>query len=155
MIQEPEHIELLDKQAVTVYLQGGIVSDVKTSGNIEVVVYDYDIQGVDESRLIRDSADQRCARTVWNGDGTSGEVESRTEARKDHLHALNRLLEGGFVILTLNPANEQHSEFEAWAYSGPLDFDRATPVRFGLGPSLRFALQVLEEELVKTPQDLA
>ena len=153
MIQEPEHIERLDKQAVTVYLQGGVVSDVTASGNVEVVVYDYDIDGVDENRLTRDSAGRQCVRTVWNCDGASGEEEPQSGARKARFRALKQFLEGGFVILTLNPANEQHSEFEAWAYSGPLDFHTATPVRFGLGPSPLDALQILQQELADMRQD--
>ena len=39
------------------------------------------------------------------------------------------LRQDGFVVLSFNQAEDQ---FEAWAYQGPLDFDNASPVRFGI-----------------------
>ena len=66
---------------------------------------------------------------------------------------LDRFLEDGFVILTLNSANDPSGTFEAWAYSGPLDFSTATPVRFGLGSSPLDAFQALQQQLADTPDN--
>ena len=54
----------------------------------------------------------------------------------------------GFVVLGLNQSDpSRHGACEAWAYRGPLDFDVATPVVFGLGPKVRDALIALDLEL--------
>jgi len=56
------------------------------------------------------------------------------------------LRQDGFVVLTFNQAEEQ---FEAWAYQGPLDFERASPLRFGTGIPLRKALEALNHQLAE------
>ena len=54
----------------------------------------------------------------------------------------------GFVVLGLNQSDpRRHGACEAWAYRGPLDFDMATPVVFGVGPRVRDALIALDMEL--------
>lgn len=65
--------------------------------------------------------------------------------------ALNAALDGGFVVLTRNRANDPSRAFEAWAYDGPLDFDQATPVRFGLGRDPVEALDALDFQLRHRP----
>ena len=54
------------------------------------------------------------------------------------------LRERGFVTLTHN-AEEGH--YEAWAYQGPLDWNTATAVRFGIGPHLMKSLEALNHQL--------
>ena len=54
-----------------------------------------------------------------------------------------------FVVLTHNPANAAGGEYEAWAYQGPLDFDVASPIRFGLGPDPTGAMQALDGQLAE------
>lgn len=62
--------------------------------------------------------------------------------------AIRRHLESGFIVLTSNPTRQTSAEaFEAWAYDGPLDFDQASPVRFGLGQDPIDALDSLAHHL--------
>ena len=54
------------------------------------------------------------------------------------------LREGGFVVLGMNRTDpSQGAGIEAWAYQGPLDFNVAKPVRFGLGETCHDALRTL------------
>ncbi len=64
-----------------------------------------------------------------------------------HLHCK------GFVVLTHNADNEPDSHFEAWAYEGPLDFNSAAPVRFGLGADPIAALHTLNHQLSELPDN--
>jgi len=58
------------------------------------------------------------------------------------------LADSGFVVLTRNGEDPSPGlPFEAWAYAGPLDFNAATPVTFGLGSSCGDALKALEAQL--------
>ena len=52
-----------------------------------------------------------------------------------------------FIILTHNAANAAGQEYEAWAYQGPLDFEFASPVRFGLGCDPTAAMRTLAAQL--------
>ena len=153
MIQEPEQIERPGSQIVTICVEGGTVSDVNAPGDIRVVICDYDIDGVDENRLSCDAKGRRCVRTVWHGKEFADQTP--TDMAEDGLTAMNRFLNDGFVTLTLNPANDPGSMFEAWAYSGPLDFNKAAPVRFGLGSSPVNAVLALQQQLADTPDDSA
>ena len=59
------------------------------------------------------------------------------------------LHQGGFAVLTKNRHDPNPGmPFEAWAYQGPLDFDTATPLVFGLGTSGFDALNSLDKLLV-------
>lgn len=69
------------------------------------------------------------------------------EAKPQFPH-LYRFLKKGFVILTHNAHDPSAlGPYEAWAYNGPLDFDKATPVTFGVGTSVTDALDALEVQL--------
>ena len=57
----------------------------------------------------------------------------------------------GFVVLTYNAGNEVSSRYEAWAYEGPLDFDEAGPIRFGLGTDPHEAIDALNWQLQHNP----
>ena len=67
-------------------------------------------------------------------------------ARVGHVDCF--LTGGGYVVLALN-SQDPHAgaPFEAWAYTGPLDFQSAQPVSFGVGASAFEALRVLNENL--------
>jgi hypothetical protein len=54
--------ELLGTVEITV--EGGVVQNVYASEGIEVVVYDYDTDGVPEEDLFTDSNGHKCVRTV-------------------------------------------------------------------------------------------
>jgi hypothetical protein len=54
----------------------------------------------------------------------------------------------GFVILTGGKEGRKKQEYEAWAYQGPLDFEKAEPQRFGLGSTPVAALEALDWQLV-------
>jgi hypothetical protein len=72
----------------------------------------------------------------------------KDQAKARPLNAVERFTHGrGFVVVTHNRSNVRDSRFEAWAYEGPLDFERATPVRFGLGADPRSAFTALEFQL--------
>lgn len=61
--------------------------------------------------------------------------------------AVQAALEKGFVILTRNASNDPGSQYEAWAYEGPLSFDIASPIRFGLGADPHEAIDALNWQL--------
>ncbi len=65
------------------------------------------------------------------------------------LDGLNSFLqEGGFVVLARNQHEPSpNGSFEAWAYRGPLDFQRATSVVFGLDRNAFGALRSLDRLL--------
>ena len=64
------------------------------------------------------------------------------------LATLQRFMRGrSFVALVHNPDNDEDRRYEAWAYRGPLDFDQATPVHFGLGKAPAEALEALNYHL--------
>jgi hypothetical protein len=69
------------------------------------------------------------------------------------LEAVHRFLQKrGFVVVTRDGcAQPGRSGYEAWAYSGPLDFSSAAPVRFGLGSDVLSALIALAEYLESMP----
>ena len=60
-------------------------------------------------------------------------------------------LDRGFVVLTRNAGNDPGSQYEAWAYEGPLDFEQAGPVRFGLGAEPHEAIDALNWQLQHSP----
>ena len=65
------------------------------------------------------------------------------------LDRLNGFLrKGGFIVLAMNREDPSpDAPFEAWAYEGPLDFNEATPIVFGLGAGCRSALDALNSLL--------
>jgi hypothetical protein len=62
---------------------------------------------------------------------------------------LEFLARRGFVVVT-----HGGKEHEAWAYEGPLDFDFAAPIRFGLGNTPIDALKALDWQLAKMAKAL-
>jgi len=61
---------------------------------------------------------------------------------------LDDFLYHGFAVITLNEHDPNPDlPFEAWAYRGPLDFNVAIPVVFGLGTSGADSLRSLDELL--------
>lgn len=72
----------------------------------------------------------------------------KTTARPpDSLRRIHRLLRDGFVVITGGKV-----EYEAWAYRGRLDFDTASPIRFGTGDDPVGALRALDHELGRPPR---
>jgi len=60
-------------------------------------------------------------------------------------HLDSFLKEGGFVILTWTTTDpSRHGPVEAWAYRGPLDFQAARPVTFGVGWDIHEAIEALD-----------
>jgi hypothetical protein len=66
--------------------------------------------------------------------------------------AIDQLLTRGFVVITRHKEDTGHAEYEAWAYKGPLDFDQAGSVCFGLGATISNALDALEHHLTHPPR---
>ncbi len=76
-----------------------------------------------------------------------GAVSAQTKLA---MGGVDRLLENQcFVVLAKNSTDpSSDGPFEAWAYTGPLDFEVATPVRFGAGTDITGALRALAGHLV-------
>ena len=75
-----------------------------------------------------------------------GEPEHQTESSLLHVDEL--LKEQGFVVLAQNKTDPSpEAPFEAWAYRGPLDFQIARPVTFGLGADIHETLEALNLKL--------
>ena len=75
-----------------------------------------------------------------------GEPEHQTESSMLHVDEL--LKEQGFVVLAQNKTDPSpEAPFEAWAYRGPLDFQIARPVTFGLGADIHETLEALNLKL--------
>lgn len=73
---------------------------------------------------------------------------SSVEDDPTSLHAAtSHLRHSNFIVLTHNPGNVPDAQFEAWAYVGPLDFNVASPIRFGLGADPVHALHALNDQL--------
>jgi hypothetical protein len=72
-----------------------------------------------------------------------GTITSKSPAE---MPLLSRFLgKDGFVLLVKNTGDpSQHGPFEAWAYSGPLDFHAASPVTFGVGANVQESLTALD-----------
>ncbi|MEM1354990.1 MAG: hypothetical protein AAGH88_08915 [Planctomycetota bacterium] len=60
---------------------------------------------------------------------------------------LDSLFGGGFIVLTRNRSEPPDTRCEAWAYNGPLDFDQASPLCFGLGADPEEAIAALRYHL--------
>ena len=58
------------------------------------------------------------------------------------------LKKNGFAIITHNAGDpSKHGPFEAWAYQGPLDLQKASPVTFGVGIGIQDSLDALDIQL--------
>jgi len=97
---------------------------------------------------VRNPSDQKRTLCVPCAETYSWGVQHGTmlAEAKPKLPNLRRFLKkDGFVILTHNAGDaSKHGPFEAWAYQGPLDFQVATAVTFGVGASVPDALEALE-----------
>ncbi len=60
---------------------------------------------------------------------------------------LDTLFGRGFIVLTRNRSEPPDTRYEAWAYEGPLDFDQASPLCFGLGRDPQQAIEALRHHL--------
>ena len=60
---------------------------------------------------------------------------------------MDTLFGRGFVVLTRNRSEPPDTCYEAWAYDGPLDFDQASPLCFGLGGAPHEAIAALKHHL--------
>ena len=60
---------------------------------------------------------------------------------------LDTLFGRGFIVLTRNRSEPPDTRDEAWAYEGPLDFDLASPLCFGLGGNPQEAIAALKHHL--------
>jgi len=136
----PQRIEQVNPLIVKVDVESGLVCNVHMPPGIQLVVRDYDTDGTDEAQLHHDGDGQPYVKSTWEGEHTEI-VSDSFEKLCAHLHG------EAFVVLTRNAANEPDSRFEAWAYEGPLDFEKAGSVRFGLGADPTAALAALDDQL--------
>jgi len=76
-------------------------------------------------------------------------VQQGTLSRSKPTPSLDLFLrKKGFVIIGRNQGDaSKHGAIEAWAYEGPLDFDKAQPVVFGVGSCIRDSIAALDEQL--------
>lgn len=140
MVLEPQHVDRAEPLVVEIDLEGGMISHAKTPPNVQVNVRDFDTNGVDADRLHQDDEGRAYVKSAWESGRRVEDDDSLTKLH-DHLHG------DAFIILVQNPANGAESQFEAWAYRGPLDFDHAAPIRFGLGADPVQALTALNTQL--------
>ena len=64
---EGTHYDLEKKMIkVDVYVEGGIVQDVKSDHDIDLRIFDYDIDGVDEEAIDIDNDGNQCVINEWN-----------------------------------------------------------------------------------------
>jgi hypothetical protein len=69
-----------------------------------------------------------------------------TKPVKDHVEQF--IKDGGFIVVGKNTEDPNPElPFEAWAYNGPLDFQSAQSVTFGLGADYREAIEALNIQL--------
>ena len=92
------------------------------------------------------SAEIFAAESCKNNDDNGTPLDTPPESDQ-----LRRFLdEEGFIVLGKNQHDPHPGlEFEAWAYRGPLDFQSAGPVTFGLGTNSHEALDALNSQLRK------
>lgn len=54
-----------EKIKVFITLEGGVIHNVEKPENVEVVVMDFDIEGVEEARLKKNASGEEYVETVW------------------------------------------------------------------------------------------
>lgn len=119
-------------------------------GLIEYLREYHQYQGAGDYQAIRlwlKQHDENLSVEIISQDGI-GKRENQAESS---LNQVNRHLEEhGFVVLGINQ-QDAHADcpYEAWAYNGPLDFQEAKPVTFGLGKNSHEALDALNTQLRK------
>lgn len=57
--------ELANPSRVNVFLEGGIVQNIEVPEGVEVHVYDYDVEGLEQDRIEKDGLGDDCAITIW------------------------------------------------------------------------------------------
>jgi hypothetical protein len=81
-----------------------------------------------------------------------GTITAHQEVTVGHVEKF--MTAAGFIVLGRNQSDPSRDGLvEAWAYQGPLDFDVATPVVFGVGLRVRDALIALDLELADPKLD--
>lgn len=50
---------------VHVFMEGGLIQNIETPSGVRVMVYDYDVEGVDAERITQDGKDDDCTITEW------------------------------------------------------------------------------------------
>ena len=53
------------RKVVRVFLEGGVIHDIRIPPGVSVEVYDYDTEGVDAERIATDAKGDECVITVW------------------------------------------------------------------------------------------
>lgn len=142
MVLEPEHVDRAGPLVVEIDLEGGMISHAKMPHGVRVVVRDYDTDGVELDRLHRDNDGRTYTQTNWSSDDTGTDALTAPCGT-----ATKSALKDGFIILTHNAGSDPSEQFEAWAYQGPLNFEKAHPLRFGIGDDFTEALSALEDQL--------
>ncbi|MEX0776321.1 MAG: hypothetical protein WD042_11505 [Phycisphaeraceae bacterium] len=66
-VLEPEQTEAIDTSVIEVAVEGGLIDEVKTPAGVEVIVRDYDTDGMDEDRMEHDREGRRCLVSHWRG----------------------------------------------------------------------------------------
>lgn len=53
------------KRTVHVFMQGGLIQDMQVPANVQVKVYDYDLDGIEGERIEADGKGERCTIVEW------------------------------------------------------------------------------------------
>jgi hypothetical protein len=55
-------------KTVYVFIEGGVIHDMRVPKGITVIVRDYDVEGVEPERIERDASGQEFVESVWEAD---------------------------------------------------------------------------------------
>jgi len=57
-----------EKRIINIFMEGGIIQDIQQiPSDVEIHVYDYDIEGVDSDRIEKDALGDDCTITIMGG----------------------------------------------------------------------------------------
>ena len=55
----------MNENVVRITVEGGVIQDVQLPAGVQVVVWDYDTEGVEETSLQRDDDGNEYVETIW------------------------------------------------------------------------------------------
>ncbi len=142
---------------VILFVRGGTPDVLFKPRDIAVTIIDYDVGGEDgdaDHPLDTDPDGKPCHISKYPATEQIDShphwpiIDEANRCRDSESHLITFLTSGGFVVLNGNGDKKTpEKQYEAWAYRGPLDFDHANPIRFGLGADPHQALASLSFQL--------
>lgn len=147
---------------VIIAVSGGVAEVLLKPRGLLVSVYDYDVEGEEGERITPDPDGHRCCVSQYPAEervnaqptwpiALHSMLDLQDSAPSPDLAVLGRFLQDrGFVLITHDHcATDPQRRYEAWAYTGPLDFHHAGALCFGLGADPVCALHALQYHLMR------